>query len=266
MFESNELRKFSDFGRTLAREAGIGFEEWAEQEAAITLKLWVSGVPAASEAKAVIRGRSRAAGKAKVQRASIGGASVNTGRRGGTPGTVFLRPTPGRGKLKFLGAGSVSDSGVVSWRARHYKGPDWARMLATVENYAKIMPKMVEAGKGAVGLARQSIVQIADSLGIALESVKAGGISGEEISKARRALASDGQPHVNGEGKRENLNGKFSIELIDRYPRITQSGIDSALERVVANRMSFQRTEVDRIMLGAAQKTARANPYVEIVS
>lgn len=256
MFDRRDLQEMSRVGVALAREAGIAFEEWADHEAAVTLKMWVANVPQASEATAAMRGRSRTAGELELQRGIV---TVNTGRRNGQPGRLWQRTKNG----KYILAGMIGANGAINWSNRHFKESDWRRLLSNAEAYSELMPAAVAAGKKAVGLARQSVIQIADVLGLSL-NVPGPGLSPDQIEKAREARSSDGKLYENGTGARERSEGKYAIELIDRYSRISQSGIDSALARVVENRLSFNRSELERVLASAANRVTKANPILEV--
>lgn len=262
-FDSRELQKMSVAGRAIAEQAEKSFEEWATGESGVILKLWAGEVKTASPGAAIIRSRSRSAAEVGVQKAGSVGVTVNTGRRGGRPGLGWFRGGS-KGNRTWIPTGTVADSGTVVYKWRHFKDAAWAALSEAMTDYGAVVSKAIPAGQKAIALGRQSVVQIADALGIALETVKGGGsVSGDGIAKARNALASDGKQYVNGTGHKQSTGSAFFIEMVNTYPRIQESGIDTALEKVLASRLALQRQTLDAALTRGTGVVLRNYPYLK---
>lgn len=261
-FATEDLRKFSVVGRAVAEATGMAVEEWVELEAGAVTKEWAELVRVSSEESARIRSRSRTATAESLQTATAHGGTVNTGGKGGAPGLVWVRTSGKRAKRGFSLAGAVDDSGRLTFAWRHYKAEVWARISAAAAQYAAKLATAIPAGQRAIGLARGSVVQIADSLGIALESVKAGNLSGDAISQARAARPSDGSFHQNGHGIREKGPATFTIELINSYPAMHEAGVDTALDVVVERRMLQARSTLNAALAKNVAYLRRQFPYL----
>lgn len=258
-FETRELQKFSSAGRAIAEAAEVSFEHWATGEGGVILKEWAGEVRAGSTDEARLKSRSKAAQITGVRTGGLIGVRINTGRRGGQPGEVFLK------RKKWSGVGHVSDDGGLSYKWRHYKASDWAKFSEAMADYAQELRRLIPFGQKAVALARQSVIQIADALGIVLETVVGGGnLSGDQIAKAREAVSQDGKQYINGTGIKTKTDTEFTIEMINRYPGIQEAGIGTALERVVLSRLGFHIENLYSVLKRDTASIARAYPYLEV--
>jgi hypothetical protein len=261
-FDSAELNKFAAAGNAIATSVGTTFENWAMGEAAIICKQWMAHTPIADPAKVLLGSRSRATRKARISTLTAFNMTANTGRRGGKIGRIWRRTANG----KFQIVGDVDDAGAFSPENKHYNGRTWSAINRNASNYGSILPGIIKASQGAIGLARQSILQIADSLGMAMDAAGGGGVSfnNEELGKIRSAKASDGRFHLNGYSIKSKSNNNFSVTLVNRYPRIQESRIDVALEEVVNQRMAYQESTLGLLMEQDAKKLQQAYPYLSI--
>lgn len=144
---------------------------------------------------------------------------------------------------------------------QHYTNDEWAVISAAIEaTKAKIPDAIKKAGKSA-GLARQSWILIADSLGIVLEAVTGGGsISTGAIHKAREAIAKNGVNRNNGISRQENQNGRFFVELINRLPYGDKLHLDNLLRAVIAGRSKYFATAVEKGFTGSLEQTFKMFP------
>jgi len=262
-FEPSELAKFTQAGKAISQAAGVGFEEWARGEMGTILKLWAGHTEVITPGNATIEARTSAGKKAfgatKASRSAYG-ITVNTGKRDGMPGKVWFR----HGSRKFQQAGMIqADSHFVpAWI--HWKNDVWARIKDGSEKYAAELAKLKPAAQKAIGLARQSVIQSADALGIMLESVKGGTLSSGAIAKARSAIAMNGQPYQNGTGTQQKQGAVFSIEAVNRYPLNQKLRMDVRLASVIQSRMVYFNRNLEEGVFKSVDKVVARYPYLTL--
>ncbi len=252
-FDASELRKFTESGRAISAAANVGIEQWAKGEATAILKLWVHLAPIGNEQKTVPRSRLRLANTIGATRANAPGKStINTGVRPKKlgPGFVWLRGANG----KFRLVANINDAGGQANENRHFKSADWAAVSSVMSAFSGGIARTISAGKKAVGLARQSVLQIADSLSLPVPG----------YAKERGAVASDGKPYVNGYGTSGKDNGGFFVELVNTYPLGREANLDRALEAAVSSRVSYFQRNLESGVFKSMEKTAKAYPYIEV--
>jgi hypothetical protein len=262
-FEAGEIQKFSQVGRAVSAALRITVEQWALGESAIMLRRWAGATKVANAERVVFEARSRAGKRAQQNAAASLAAmklTVNTGKRKGTPGRVWVRTR----NRKWQDAGDIVGDAhfVPSWI--HYADAVWKDLLDHASDYAKTIEKMKPRALRSIALARQSIVQIADQLGVTMESAKGGGIDAAGIAKARQAIASDGRYYQNGRGIRDQDQNSFFVELINGYPRIKKMQMDVVFEGIIRDRTAESRRALETNAFASAQKTARTFPYVSL--
>lgn len=147
---------------------------------------------------------------------------------------------------------------------RHFGDSVWIDLKEAVEDFRYELRKRLPLAKQSAGLARQSWVQIADSLGIRLENVPGGGISAAGIAKARAALTSQGRPALNGFSEEERRNQGFILRLINRLPYGPAAGLDRVLELVLAGRAAYFEQNMARGVFADQAKLLRAYPGLTI--
>lgn len=271
-FSEVELRKFSESGRTIAAAMQTSVELWARAEAGVILKTWAGRTKVGTVEKATIRATlqayrisRRTAGYSSPKgRTGPGEASINLGLRAGDKGKVYYR-TRKRGTLG--GRSGFQDAfGPGFSHGKHIAPRDWGSVRYMVDSFRHQVDQLVPAAKRALGLARQSIVQIADDLGIRLETVKGGGtLSASGIAKARAALASNGQAYTNGYGTVTKNAREFYVTLVNRYPRLGPLFMDTTLQGVIMGRLKYFRKNLEEGTFLSAQRAAKAYPYLEVL-
>ena len=261
-FDPAELNKFFDAGSAIATSTGNTFENWAMGEASIICKQWMAHTPIASPSKVLLGSRSRATKQARISTLTAFNMTANTGRKGGTIGRIWRKNENG----KFQIVGNVNDSGSFTPENKHYKTRTWNAIDKHANEYASILPGIIKAAQNAIGLARQSILQISDSLGMNVQSSGGGGssFSNEDLAKIRNAKASNGNFYLNGYSLKSKSNGNFALTLVNRYPKIQESRIDVALEEVVIQRIAYQETTLGLLMQNDLKKLQQAYPYLSI--
>ena len=183
------------------------------------------------------------------------GIAINVGIRGAF-GKVW------RSTTRKDGTWGLQQTHAENFRPlnRHFGDSVWTDLKEAVSDFQYEARKRVPMAKQSAGLARQSWVQIADSLGIRLENVPGGGISGAGIAKARAALTSRGQSVTNGFSEEERRNQGFLLRLINRLPYGPQAGLDRVLEWVMAGRAAYFEKNLARGVFRDQAKLLRAYP------
>jgi hypothetical protein len=273
-FSTVELNKFSAAGRTIAAAVGTSVQVWARAEAGVVLKQCAGKTKVGSEKKATLGGIMRAYRHARrgagfgndknKGRTGPGEASINLGIRGGVDGKVYYRTR----KAGLAGGrrGFQDVYGPGFSRGKRIASQDWPLVARLVAKYREEVEPLIAAGTRAVGLARQSWVQIADDLGIRLENVKGGGtLSARGLKKARDALASNGNPYRNGYGVIGSNAKEFYVTLVNRYPRMGALFMDATLQRVIMGRLGYFQRHLEEGTFLSARAAAKAYPYVEVL-
>lgn len=255
-FDPQELKKFTDTGRAISRAAQIGFEQWAEGEAGLILKGWAGLISVSTVTKAETRQRNRVLKKLGLTK---GPTTINSGVRG-PQGITYVKLDSG----KFMAAGRVGHNanGYTPFPRRLSK--KLVNNAAAAASSYEGQSALVAIGKRTIGLARQSVVQIGDMLGIALEAVKGPGLSAASVQQARNAVAGDGKTYQNGFGERSKAGGQFSITLINRYPFLSQAHIDTALAEVVLERQVAMTLALQGDLFRHTAEAAKQFPYLEV--
>jgi hypothetical protein len=232
-------------------------------EAGSILKKWAGVTKVADRESADERARYRAGKRAF---GNLGGASknqyrlsVNTGVRGGIPGWVwYMHPSN-----RFMLAGYIDDSGGVHPNPqRRFKNEAWSQISSGMQVYGGHLSTLLPHAHKSIGLARQSVIQIADSLGIDLSAVQGQGVSAAGINKARAAIASSGRAYKNGLGSQGGDDAKAFVQLINRLPFGVKSGMDRGLAGVLSGRAKFIETAYKKGAFDSAKNAAKSFPNV----
>lgn len=141
--------------------------------------------------------------------------------------------------------------GTVNWFGRVEKAVSDVRSALRVE-----VPRAIRS----IGLARQSVIQIADALRIDLNAVAGGGVSPAGVAKARAAIASSGRAYKNGYGYSGGDEVRAYVQLINRLPFGGRIGIDRTLLGVLAGRAGLFRKAYSKGVFNSLQGVARAYP------
>jgi hypothetical protein len=271
-----ELARFTAGLRALARAVPVGSKQILRAEAGVVLKTWAGRTKVATKPTADRRTWShilqtlQLSGNDRTGRAATA-ITVNSGIRGAF-GRVWVRtrrdadnPKADRYRL----AGTISPTGQ-SFSPENYrwKAIDWAAITAVVSSVADQSRRKLPKGRASIGLARQSVVQIADDLGISLETVRGGGaLSPAAIGKARRAMAVTGRTYRNGHGREAERSARdFFIELVCTFPAGTQIGMDRVLAGVLVGRTRYFEQNVAKGTFTTLARVARAYPNLRITA
>lgn len=265
-FSQTEIRKFSEAGRVIAAAVGASVEQWARAESGVILKTWAGRTKVASEKAVTTRAILREYRDARQIVYGLpkgatppGTASINLGLRQGNAGRVWYRTRKNKKFQMTYTAGFRQPH----WRIRDADWPQVDRMVNIFRHQVRLG---IAAAKKSAGLARQSVIQIADDLGIRIEAVKGGGtLSASGIAKARSAIASNGQRYRNGFGREYQSAQQFFIELVNRYPKIGVIGMDTVLMGVIRGRLQFFRRNLEHGTFLSAKRAARAYPYLQVL-
>lgn len=269
--DSAELAKLPTALRTLRRAARASSEEVLYGFAGVVLKACAGKTKVVTQAKADRRSALYTLNKRGLDLTGSSGTqpgdiTVNAGWKGPF-GRVWVRsPAKRKGTGRpFRLAGQINKTNF-NFRPTpyHWKKGTWIDIMEAAADVAYQMRKAIPAGRKAVTLARQSWVQIADSLNIRLEDVRGGGtLSAAGIAKARAALASTGIYHINGLSRKETQQRGLLLTLINRYPRGRKAGFDATLQGTLIGQVRYFQQNLERGVFNSIQKTVRAYPFLK---
>jgi hypothetical protein len=245
--------------RRLGRLSGFSPDRVLRAEAGVILKTWAGRTKVATLAQADRRTRLRTIRTLGLTRGDERGAvTVNAGFRPAPFGRVWIRVREGAGRGNWIlakGPNFSAPSGPATFTlvGRQLYNPgnrgdtdrstsmQWMENVEAAQRAVEFnLKRAIPRGRGAIGLARQSVLQIADSLGIDLLRVEGGGaLSAAGIAKARAALASSGKAHRNGFGRSGGDQLRPYVDLFNRLPYGTAIGMDRTLLGVLAGRVKF---------------------------
>ncbi len=252
------------FQRLRALE-GFSQRQILRAEGGTILKTWAGNTPLADGNKSAARSRlavlKRAGYYLTSADAKSGYVSITAGQRGpmGNAGNIWFRTK----KNIPQAVGKISDGGTIKFLNRHFKDEDWAAITRGANYYAKEIPAALARGRASVGLARQSVVQIADKLGIDLAAVKGGGrLSASAIAQARAAVASNGTSYQNGVGSEGGNETAYFVDLLNRLPYNQKIKMDRELAFILQNRAKFIQQSYQKGAFDSLAKTAKAFPNV----
>jgi len=205
-----------------------------------------------------------------TQAAERGQVTVSAGwRRSSKYGTVWMKAHPGGGKKAYIQARSEnfnapSGKSILRQTTTGPMRAGTAMWLATVQNaVAKVRPaadKAVSMGLKAIGLARQSWVQIARSINIDLNRVPGGNIGWAGLKKAELALASDGKYYNNGTATEQAKTTSFIVSLVNSLPYCRRAKLDSVLIQAINRRTAYFSRNLSNGVFGSAKKIVRKYP------
>ncbi len=262
---SKLMADYSQALRRLAQLSGFDQKQVLLAEAGAILKTWAGRTKVVKQADADKRSWISVLGKRGLDLGSArepGDISVNMGVRGNF-GRVWVRTD--RGKFKL--AGQI-DPRSYDFRPmqHHWKRKTWIDIKEVAADVAFQARKKLPKGRQAAGLARQSVVQIADALNIDLLAVKGGGISAAGIAKARAAIATTGRAHRNGAGTVTGQEIQTTVRLINSLPYASapKVAMDTTLRGIIAGRVKFFYTSYAKGAFDTMTKTARAYPWLRV--
>ncbi len=182
-----------------------------------------------------------------------GPISITSGKRGAVYGRVFLRKKNGDGYRR-------THDGNFAPLNQHYTDEQWAALREAINDAKIVVGKVVPEVKRSAGLARQSWVLIADSLGIRLEAVPGGTASAGAIASAREARARANKQARNGTSRVEQDPMRYVVTLINRLPYGPKLNFQGILDAAVAGRAKYLQTALIKGFAGSAQDVARLFP------
>ena len=257
-----DSRKFMEAMTALQRNLGASMKTVIRTETGSILKQVAGDTKVSTQAKADTRsrtkvtrelgysGRGRSRGEHPV--------TVNSGMKGEV-GRVFVLKKDGTGYRR-------THSKNFDPLHQHYKTKQWYDIRDAISDVKAGWSLAVPLGRAAIGLARQSWVQIADSIGIKLETVPGGGISAAGLAKARAAIASDGRAYQNGQGAQFQTNKSYFVELVNRLPYGRKAKLDRALVRRINGRAAFFAKNVKLGVFNSVSKILAAYPGFKVAA
>jgi hypothetical protein len=253
--------------RALAKLTGFSERTVTLAECGVILKTCVGRTKVATPEKIGVRVRLKTSrlfelsGKGKGE--GVHQFSVNAGRRG-PRGRMWRHTING----KFQLVGQFSDDAQTFRQTRYHLKPiDQMDLKESVFGYSTEIKRKMPLALKSASLARQSWVQIADDLGIALETIPGGGASPAAIAKARAAIASNGQSYTNGIGTAEfEANKKFLARLTNQLPYWPSIQLDTLLLSVIQGRTKFFQQNVARAVLASHAQTVKAYPWIKLLA
>jgi len=266
--------KLSAAIRAISRLTGYSERQVTLGEAGAILKTWAGRTKVAKREAIDYRARKRALHDLGFTKASTpGDITINTGTRG-QAGLVWVKT---QGTQRKRGGITTQYKG---WRLAgrmnfknfqfiasnyHWKRGDWVDIQEAAIDSELAMKRAMQLAQSSAGLARQSVVQIADNLGIKLETVPGGGISPAGVMKARRAMASNGQQYANGTAseKDEQEAGRYFVTLINRLPYWPKLGMDRTLAGVIAGRAGYFRRAHKAGAFTSIKNAAKSYPWMK---
>lgn len=250
--------------KDIARLTGFSEKVVTKGEAGAILKTWAGRTKVAKPAMIDYRARKRALhGLGFTKTSEIGGITVNTGTRA-QAGRMWVKTAGKRGKGWKL-AGRLDPHTFQFTPANfHWKDGDWIDIQEAAIDSELAIKRETQLGKQSAGLARQSVVQIADKLSIDLGKIPGGGISPAGIAKARLAMSSKGQRYINGTGTEteEKNAGRYFVTLINSLPYHAKAGLDRVLAGVLAGRVGLYRRTFANGAFTTIKAAARSYPWI----
>ena len=262
-------KRFAASFRELSRLTGYDPRMVSRYEVGSVLKIVAGRVKVMENGEVQYRARLRAEKQAFNGVTNAGknpfGISINTGKRGSEQGRVWFRTA----NKKFQMIGVVYDEQTYERMAgdpRHIKNQDFARASQGINKYMSELSSAFRAVQKSSGLSRQSVVQMADAIGIRLEDIPGAGASAQAIAKARDAIASNGQRYTNGTSyDRLDDNGKYFMRLINSLPYNTKIRLDSLISSVLAARAQRFAKAHEKGVFDSIAKIRRQYPWVKLV-
>lgn len=266
-----ELAKLPTALRAIAGASGRAGREVLHGEAGAILKACAADTKVNTLQRTTQRAINRGISDLGFTSATTPGEiSVNTGVRGRF-GLVWVRSRTDKPRRTaapsrpYRLAGRLTRNGYAfTPEPYHWSRGIWIDIQEAVADVRYRLTRAVPAARGAIGLARQSWVQIADSLGIRLEDVPGSRLSAAGLAAARRAIPSTGMMHVNGLGREERRAKGVLLRLINRYPAGRKLRMDATLQSVMVRRVRYFEHNMERGVFNSMAATARAYPYLRV--
>jgi hypothetical protein len=255
-----DSRKFMDAMTGIQRNLRVPLKTVIRTEAGSILKQCAGDTKVATQAQADIRSRTRVTrdlgysgrGRSKGDHP----VTINSGMKGEV-GKVFILKKDGTGFRR-------THSKNFDALHQHYKTSQWRDLQDAIADVKAGWNRAIPLGRQAVGLARQSWIQIADRVGIMLETVPGGGISTAGIAKARQAIASNGRAYQNGQAAEFQNNQSYLIQLTNSLPYGRRAKLDRILVRRMNGRVAFFAKNVKLGVFNSVSKILAAYPGFKV--
>lgn len=255
-----DSRKFMAAMTGIQRNLRVPMRTVIRTEVASILKQCAGDTKVATQAKADVRSRTKVTRDLGYSGRDRGkGAhpiTVNSGMRGEV-GRVFILKKDGSGFRR-------THNKNFDPLNQHYKQIQWYDLQDAVADVRSGWANAIPLGRAAIGLARQSWIQIADAIGIKLESVPGGGISAAGLAKARNAIASDGRAYSNGQAAEFQTNQTYIAELVNSLPYGRKAKLDRVLVRRINGRAAFFAKNVKLGVFNSVSKILAAYPGFKV--
>lgn len=259
---SRAANAYRDAFGQLAALPGFSQKAVLRAEAGVILKTWAGRAPLANQQKSDRTSRLQLLSKFHLTRAGNSNVTINAGVRGPV-GLIWNRGASG----KFRLAGKIApDASFVRWNNYHFRDDEWNAILQAGTTYADNIGGYLSRGRRSAGLACQSIVQIANQLGIDLGAVAGGNLSSTKLARAQSALASNGRAYQNGSGFEGGDETSGYIDLINSLPYGRKIGLDRILAGVLAGRAGYIRRSYAAGAFSSMSQVAAAFPNLLRVS
>jgi hypothetical protein len=173
-------------------------------------------------------------------------------------GRVWLRSATTKSGAKFILA--YNNGGAPS--GIRIGAPTMARLTAARDMFAQNVDAEIRKGHKTIGLAKQSWLQVANSLGIDLSLVKGGGnLSGRDMSLAQNASGRV-RRHQNGVGTQRGDGFKFVVTIKNTLPYGRSARLDRILAGVLAGRVKLFEQLVRKGYIDDAEAVAKSYPNI----
>ncbi len=249
---ANAQRNFAAAVDQMGKLPGLDRRAIVHAEAGSVLKRSFQETPKAPSQKTLTLG-ARLRSLRALKLTGGGPVSITAGARGSQYGRVFLRKKNGDGYRR------THDANFHPLN-QHYTDKDWALIRAAINDAKVTVGRVTPEVKASAGLARQSWVLIADSLGIRLESVPGGTVSAGAITSSRAARARGNRQARNGASRIDQDATKYVVTLINRLPYGNKLRFQGILDAAVAGRAKYMATALMKGFTGSAQDVARLFP------
>lgn len=258
--------KLSAALKDISRITGFSERTVTLGEAGAILKTWAGRTKVAKPPVIEYRARKRALHDLGfTKKSGVGGITINTGTRG-VAGLVWVQTQGKRGKPWRLAGKMDTQSFGFAPSNVHWKDGTWTDINEAIGASSSAIRRENSRGQQSAGLARQSVIQIADAVKIDLAKIPGGGISPSGIAKARQAIASNGKQYTNGTGMETEGKeaGRYFVTLVNSLPYHAKAGMDSTLAGVIAGRAGLFRKTFQTTAYRGIQSAARNYPWIRV--
>ncbi len=261
--------RFSASIREASRLTGYSERDVTRSMVGSVLKIAAGRTKVATDDKTDKRSRLWLTHSIGASRPSEGSpVSINAGARFRKlgPGFVWYAARTKAGGRTFKLVGRIDDQGNEMTGGLHFSPGQWSQIRAVVTQYVNGVRGAIARGRGAEGMSRQSWVQIADALGISLETVPGRGLNAAGLAKARAAMASNGRAYVNGTASEaDSKAGKYVVTLKNSLPYALAIHLDSLMTSILAGEATRFNKMHEKGVFDSQAKLARAFPWVKVL-